>query len=218
MSRPRKVSDDDVFAAAQRVMMRVGPADLTLATIAAEAGVTAGALVQRFGSKRDLLLALSAGASGATDAFMAELRGKHSSPLAAIRDYAACMAHLAESPAALTRSLAYLQIDLTDPGFRKHLLAQSRATRRWLEATIREAVGAGELTSGADPETLSRAVEAALSGALLTWAIYREGTAANWIRDIIDAVLAPHVTASGRSRARSAAQSKAQRRVRSRPK
>ena len=45
----------DVFAAVVRVMLRVGPADLTLGAIAAEAGLTAGALVQRFGSKRALL-------------------------------------------------------------------------------------------------------------------------------------------------------------------
>ena len=41
-----------MFAAMGRVMRRVGPAELTLGAIAAEAGVTAGALVQRFGSKR----------------------------------------------------------------------------------------------------------------------------------------------------------------------
>ena len=46
-----------MFAALVRVMLRRGPAELTLREIAAEAGVTAGALVQRFGSKRKLLLA-----------------------------------------------------------------------------------------------------------------------------------------------------------------
>src|SRR4029453_14294582 len=50
--RRRKAEDADVFAAMGRVMRRVGPAELTLGAIAAEAGVTAGALVQRFGSKR----------------------------------------------------------------------------------------------------------------------------------------------------------------------
>ena len=34
MPRPRKVSDDQVFAAAQRVMMRVGPAEFTLNELA----------------------------------------------------------------------------------------------------------------------------------------------------------------------------------------
>ena len=46
--RPRKVSDDELFAATQAVMNRVGPGELTLATIAREAGVTAAVLVQRF--------------------------------------------------------------------------------------------------------------------------------------------------------------------------
>ena len=50
--RRQKVTDEDVFAAAARVMSRRGPHELTLAEIAAEAGVTAGRLVQRFGSKR----------------------------------------------------------------------------------------------------------------------------------------------------------------------
>ncbi len=49
--------DADVFAALVRVMHRRGPAELTLREIAAEAGVTAGALVQRFGSMRAMLLA-----------------------------------------------------------------------------------------------------------------------------------------------------------------
>jgi AcrR family transcriptional regulator len=53
--RRRKAEDTDVFAAMVRVMLRAGPAELTLSAIVAEAGVTAGALVQRFGSKRDLL-------------------------------------------------------------------------------------------------------------------------------------------------------------------
>ncbi len=57
--RPRKASDEEIFAAAHRIMSRLGPAQWTLADIAAEAGLTAGALVQRFGSKRGLLLALA---------------------------------------------------------------------------------------------------------------------------------------------------------------
>ena len=39
-TRRRKVSDDEVFAAAQRAMTRRGPLELTLADIAAEAGAS----------------------------------------------------------------------------------------------------------------------------------------------------------------------------------
>ncbi len=198
--RPRKVSDEQVFAAAHRAVSRVGPGELTLAVIAAEAGVTAGALVQRFGSKRALLLALSAGAADSAGGFIEQLRARHRSPLATLRDYAECMSHLAESPAALTRNLAYLQIDLADADFRKHLVVQSRATRDGFQKLLGEAIAAGELARGTDARKLAHAVEAVLSGSLLTWAIYREGSAASWIRYRVDAVLAPHLSKKKRVR------------------
>lgn len=198
--RPRKVSDEEVFAAAQRAMSRLGPADLTLAAIAAEAGLTAGALVQRFGSKRALQLALSARAAGETAGFIDALREKHRSPLAALHAYADCLAGLASSPAALSRNLAYLQIDLTDPDLRKHLLTQARATRAGLRRLMTAAMKAGELSRKVNPAGLARAVETALGGSMMSWACYREGTAARWMRKDLDAVLAPYVTKERASR------------------
>jgi AcrR family transcriptional regulator len=79
--RPRKASDEDVFAATLQVMQRLGPTQLTLAHIAARAGLTAGALVQRFGSKRALLLALSARFADSTAAMFDQLRAAAPSPI-----------------------------------------------------------------------------------------------------------------------------------------
>src|SRR5260370_32927864 len=114
--RPRKVTDQQLCAAAHAVMSKVGPRELTLAAIAKEAGVTAAVRVQRFGSKRALLLALSEKYSHGAGEFIAALGKQHASPLAALRAYADCMAGMAASPAALARNLAYLQIDMTYPG------------------------------------------------------------------------------------------------------
>lgn len=191
--RPQKVTDDEVFMAAQRAMSRLGPGELTLAEIAREAGVTAGLLVQRFGSKRELLLALSERFSGGTSEMFAELRKGHRSPLAVLRAYSDCMAHLASSPAALARNFAYLQIDLTDPDFRKHLSMQARATREELQRLIKESVQAGELTGSTNPKQLARTIEAVVSGSMMSWAYYQEGTAAKWMRHDLDAVLKPYL-------------------------
>ena len=168
--RPRKVSDDDVMAAAYRAMQRLGPGELTLAEIAAEAGVTAGALAQRFGSKRALLLTLAERASVGAGDTVRGMRAEHRSPLAALRAYAECLAGMASSPAALARNLAYLQIDLSDPDFRAQLAVQGRATRDALRELLDEAVAAGELARGTDTKRLVRTVEVAMNGALLTWA------------------------------------------------
>ena len=58
--RPRLASDADILAAAGRAIGRVGPVELTLADVAGELGLSPATLVQRFGSKRGLLLALAA--------------------------------------------------------------------------------------------------------------------------------------------------------------
>jgi AcrR family transcriptional regulator len=191
--RPRKVTDQQLFAATHAVMNKVGPRELTLAAIAKEAGVTAAVLVQRFGSKRSLLLALFEQATNGTSEFMATLAKQHASPLAALLAYADCMAGTAASPAALARNLAYLQIDLTDPDFRRHLVKQAGATRAGLRRLVQAAVEAGELARNVQPSQLARTIEATLSGSMLTWVFYQQGTAAQWMRTDLNAVLAPYL-------------------------
>jgi len=181
------------MAAAYRAMQRLGPGELTLAEIAGEAGVTAGALAQRFGSKRALLLALFEGAAAGAGDTVRGMRAAHRSPLAALRAYAECLAGMASSPAALARNLAYLQIDLSDPDFRAQLAVQGRATREALRELLDEAVAAGELARGTDTKALARTVEVALNGGLLTWAFYLEGSATRFVREAVDAVVAPYV-------------------------
>jgi AcrR family transcriptional regulator len=178
-------------------MTRYGPQELTLAHIAAEAGVTAGRLVQRFGSKRALLLALSNRFGRGGGEMFAAMRRASPSPLGALRAYAACMAGLAPTPDALSRNLAYLQIDLTDPEFRANLLANARATRRQLEALVREAAKGGELAEATPVRQLARTVETVVSGALMTWACYQEGTAERWLAREVEAVLEPYLSDPG---------------------
>jgi AcrR family transcriptional regulator len=191
--RPRKVTDQQLFAAARAVMSKVGPRKLTLAAIANEAGVTAAVLVQRFGSKRSLLLALFEEVANGASEFMAALAKQHASPLAALFAYADCLAGMAASPAAVARNLAYLQIDLTDPDFRRHLVKQARATRAAFARLVQAAVQAGELARNVQPRPLARTVEATMNGSMLTWAFYQQGTAAQWIRADLNAVLAPYL-------------------------
>jgi AcrR family transcriptional regulator len=191
--RPRKVSDDQVFQAAYQVMQRLGPGELTLADIAEEAGLTAGALVQRFGSKRGLLLTLSERFSGGTGEMFAALRRAHRSPLATLRAYSDCMAGMAATPASLIRNLQYLQIDLTDEDFRKNFEKSARATRVELQNLVREAIEAKELVPSANPRQLARTIEAVIGGSMMSWAYYQEGTAAKYMRDDLNAVLKPYL-------------------------
>ena len=92
---------------------------------------------------------------------------------------------------ALLRNLAYLQTDLADDVLRRHLVENARATRREIAATLDAAVAAGELRRDVDVDALARTVETVIGGALMSWATYREGKAAEWIGRELEAVLAP---------------------------
>jgi AcrR family transcriptional regulator len=199
--RPRKASDEEVFAAASRVMGRRGPARLRLADVAAEAGLTAGALVQRFGSRHGLLVALAERSARTTGEYFAGLRAAHASPLATLHAYADCFAGLADSPGALAHHLSYLQLDLTDPELHRHTAAQAHATRAALRDLLDEAVAAGELLPGVDTTGLARTLQVMLGGSLMAWAFYREGTPAAWVRHDLDAVLRPYTAPTSGGRA-----------------
>ncbi len=194
--RPRKVSDEKVLEATTRVMGKLGPSQLTLSEIGAEAGVTAGALVQRFGSKRGLLLALSSRLAEGTPQIFEELARSSPSPLEGLRAYADCIAAMGESPGTIAHHLAYLQLDLTDPELYRHAREMAKASREGIRKLLEAAVAAGELSSSADRRALARAIQVTLSGSLLTWAFFREGTASAFLRSDLEALLEPYLRRS----------------------
>jgi len=184
--RPRETSDEELLAATHRVVSRLGP-NLTLADVAREAGVSPATLMQRFGSKRGLLLAFAAsGAQGLGDEF-ARIRQKRRSPLAAVHDVAQCVAAMADTPETLSNSLAFLQMDLFDPDFHKHALAHSHGM---IAGLVQQRLDAGELLR-CDTTRLARAVQGLIGGSLLQWAIDREGKAADRLREDLDSLLKP---------------------------
>jgi AcrR family transcriptional regulator len=191
--RLRKAEDADVFAAMVRVMMRVGPAQLTLSAIAKEAGITAGALVQRFGSKRELMLAHARYAAATLDVGFGPPGRRTKSALSAIYDAAQDYAKLAQSPRAALRNLAYLQRDLADPALRRNLLRLHRAARSYYEQLVADAIGAGELRAETNVRGLARTIEVTLVGSLLAWTLYRKGFASSWLSEDLKAVLQPHL-------------------------
>ena len=195
--RPRKVSDDEVFVATQRAMMRLTPAQLTLAEIAREAGLTAGALVQRFGSKRALLLALMERFAGETPAMFEAMRRSAPSPLEALRAYGDGMSRMAATPAMLAHHLSYLQVDFTDEDFHRYARAQAVAAQVSLREIAQDAIDAGELRADSDPALVARLVQVIVGGSMLAWGFFREGKARAWVREDLDAVLGPYLEVTG---------------------
>jgi AcrR family transcriptional regulator len=203
-ARPRSVSDEELLQAAARAVSRVGPARLTLADVAREAGVVPATLVQRFGTKRGMLLALVRLGGAAEGDQMAAIRAAHPSPLDAVYAVAECLAGMAPSPEELANHLSFLVIDLTDAEFHHFALEHARSFHAAMKGLLDDAVTAGELKA-CETDGLARVVQETVQGSLVAWAIYREGSARDWVRRDLGFLLSSYLGPKGSGAARGAA-------------
>jgi len=195
--RPRETSDAEILAAAARVMQRRSPVELTLADVAKEAGVVPATIIQRFGTKRELLLANCKGWTADVAGQFAVARAKYGSPLKTLVELSVECSGFAATPESMANHLAYLQIDLTDPEFHAILLTQYVTTRDETRKLLDDAVTARELKP-CDTADLARLVQQVNGGAMLDWAVYRKRPLAAWIRRSLEILLVPY--RSGRPR------------------
>ena len=189
--RPRTVSDEEILGATARTISRLGPVRMTLADVGKEVGLSPATLLQRFGSKRGLLLALAKIGVESVESCFTGARQLHTSPVAALLHAATEMTRHMSTPEELANGLAFLQIDLSDREFRALALENSRRVVAGYRALIDDAIEAGELES-CDSAQLARAVEALSGGSLIGWAIHRKGDAEKWVREDLLTLLAPH--------------------------
>jgi AcrR family transcriptional regulator len=191
MARPRTIDDEAVLDAVGRAVARVGPGKLTLVEIAADAGLAPATLLQRFGSKRGLLLALARRSAGAAAAGLRSTASAHDSPVDGLVEGLVARAAPVGEAAAFANHLAFLGLDLADPDFRSAARAEFEEVGAALAELLETAIDAGELR-GADVAQLARTLQAVYSGALLTWALAGEGRLEAWLRRELQAALAPY--------------------------
>ncbi len=187
MGRTRSVSDDGLLDAAARAVARHGPA-LTLRDVADEAGLTAPALAQRFGSKRALLLAFVRREVAALPERFERERARHPTARAALVAALVGLARGIKTPADLANQLAFLHLDLSDPEFHSVAREHTQTLRQEIERLIAAAVAGGELVC-ADPAQLAYRLQIAYNGTLLTWGLQGQGSLARELRRQVTAVL-----------------------------
>ena len=198
------MEDAAILRAAAEVIGRTGPARFTLAAVASEIGLVPATLVQRFGSKRGLLLALAR--QSATDAGAGtiagaarEARRPRGSAVAAQTALAVGRLAPMTTPDRFANHLAFLCLDLTDPELYEPALAVHEAHGRAIAALLEEAVDTGELRADAKAGPLTRSIQSAVAGAGLTWALDREGALPDRVAAEIAAVLAAYLPANGQA-------------------
>lgn len=162
---------------------------MTFASLAAEVGLAPATLVQRFGTKRKLLLATTIrGWQSIVDTLSRE-RDARESPLEALLAALAELTADVRTREALANGLAFLHIDLSDPEFHAHAVTGATRMRDRIADLLSDAISGGELVQETDPKLLAGAVLTSYNGALITWAMYGEGAVDEYVRSQVEFLL-----------------------------
>jgi AcrR family transcriptional regulator len=183
VARPRKISDDELMAACGRAIGHHGPG-FTIAQVAAEAGVAVGTVASRFGSKRNLLLAMmAAGAASVSPRMRAAADGR--GPVAAIVAAVMVTTEGVDDPATTSNHLGQLGVDLADPALRSGFAG----LRSHVYEVLTDLFEAADLPAAPPPEQAARIIAALAHGALMDWALNPRDAIADVLEADIDAVL-----------------------------
>lgn len=198
MPRPRTISDGAILAAAAGVIGDVGPDRLTLGEVGRRVGLAPATLLQRFGSRRGLLLAL---ADHDVDAVPDRLRTAASAPGGVLDALVAALVETAsqiDSPARFANHLAFLLKDLADPDFQAITRRYGAGVTAAIHDVLAAAADGGELEPDADLDALAQLVHVVYNGALVTWGMTPDGQPADRVGRHLRQVLAPYRAARGR--------------------
>jgi AcrR family transcriptional regulator len=186
LGRPRQVHDDDVLIAVRQTLMQVGYGHLTLALVAAAVGVTPAAIRQRFGGKRELLIAFYEWRNSQAREHLATLAS--GSALESLWSLVCAQGESVDSPEAMANAVSVVTDVVPDPALRA--LASDGLTiyRDRYRELLSRAVAHGELT-GADPDRLARLLAAAVTGIHVHWAVTGSGDLTSQLRECFEAIV-----------------------------
>lgn len=176
------IPDQDLLVAAERELTKVGPEKLTLAWIGRQSGIAAPTLIQRFGSKRRLLLEIAKARSFRVKQLFDQASDVERAYLLLSTEFS--------TPDEAANQLAFLQSELGDAEFRAATQALFEAMEAGTLRLLWQAAKAGELEDAKGKE-LARACVNAYWGALVYWSVRGEGALSDLLRSQLESVLAP---------------------------
>jgi len=190
MPRPRTVSDDDILGAAAVVIGELGPDRLTLGEVGRKVGLSPATLLQRFGSRRGLLLALANHDVNAVPARLRMAASGSGSALDALVGALVDTASQINSPERFANHLAFLLKDLADPQFQAITRRYASSVSAAIRAVLAAAADRGELD--ADVDVLAELMHVVYNGALVTWGMNPDGEPAARVASHLWEVLQPY--------------------------
>jgi AcrR family transcriptional regulator len=189
MPRTRTISDQKVLNATIELVGRHGVEKLTFASLGAHIGLSPATLVQRFGTKQQLLAAVTRYCLESMPPTFANAKG--GSPLQAMYAAFGTMAKAVTSVEEFANGQVFFYLALTDSATNILLHKSMAESRNAIQQLLDEAVKLKEINP-CNTAVLALTLQTVYEGAITTWLVYQQGSVESWVLNQLEAVIEPY--------------------------
>ena len=185
--------DSAILKAASKIVAQTGPDNFTLADVGQEVGLSAATLVQRFGSKRLLMLAMLEQMTSLVNGRFAAKVAEGETPLESLYAAALDRADPAHGPENVANGMAFLFTQISDPDFQAIAAASAKQAIEAYKTMLDNAIDVGELSAaGLDTHDLAETIHSMTLGSLVMWVIHRDAGSKPRTKRDLDTLLRPY--------------------------
>lgn len=191
MPRSRTISDEQILNATIELVGHHGVDKLTFASLSAHTGLAPATLVQRFGTKQQLLAAVAKHCLQSMVPTLAAAQFDQASPLQAILAAFRSMAKAVTSVEEFANGQVFFYLALTDKETNTLLSESMKESLEKVRQMLDDAIQVKELNP-CDTAMLALTIQTTYEGAITTWLVYQQGTIESWVEDRLTAVIKPY--------------------------
>ena len=183
MAQKKIVQDQSVLEQALLVISKHGPDCFTLADVGKAVGLAPATLLQRFGSKQQLLVLA---AKQATASLQQELQTLKAKNLTWDKELIRLLAGLPKgfgSRQDIASSLGLLKLDMIDPELHPIARELFNTLRGRIQELLLSGQKSGQIGAFCDPEIVMWELDALRHGLVIQWTLSGKGTLQKWIKN-----------------------------------
>lgn len=187
MVRPRETTNDELLAHVHALLLERGAAGFTLGDVATRAGVAPATLIKRFGSKSQMIIAVSERWLASIAPGMAAAMLPHEGPVERLIAASAWDMNDFDDATRAGSQLTAFADDLRDPALRELLAEGWERELKILQSAVDEA--RAQLPFAPDSRKAARMLRALAVGIQLSWSIAPVGSLVDDTREHLTALV-----------------------------
>jgi AcrR family transcriptional regulator len=181
MPQKKRIDDQSVLEKALVVISEHGPDRFTLADVGKAVGLAPATLMQRFGSKQQLLIQAAKQAAVKLKRDLEELKGKQLSWDQELIQLLSAMPEGFGSRQDIANSLGVLKLDMVDPELHPIARHLFEALRQRIQELLQQGQSCGELEASLDIDVATWELDALRHGLVIQWTLSGNGTLQKWL-------------------------------------